>query len=137
MKYWTRRQKTAAVIGIVVLLIAQILPYKAFFAPMVPVDHLECVELSRAPECASEKSVYAYEVVSDGTRLSRIDEYPTCYEYYTHPKLEYDACILTGILALVVGLADIVLVIILLYNIAKRVKDKFMEWWESEGDDEA
>lgn len=137
MKYWTRRQKIAAVIGIVVLLIAQILPYKAFFAPKVSVDHLQCVELSKAPECASEKAVYAYEVVSDGTKLSRIDEYSTCYEYYTHPKLVPDMCILTGILALVVGLADIVLVIILLYNIAKRVKDKFMKWWETEGDDEA
>jgi len=137
MKYLTRRQKWASVIGILALLFAQIMPYKAFFAPKVSVDHLQCVEFSKAPECASEKAVYAYEVVSDGTRLSRIDEYPTCYEYYTHPKLVHDTSILTDILALVVGLADIVLAIILLYNIAKWVKDKFMEWWETEGDDEA
>ena len=110
MKYLTRRQKWASVIGILTLLFVQIMPYKAFFAPKVSVDHLQCVELSKAPECASEKAVYAYEVSKDGKTLERIDEYTTCYEYYTHPKMVHDVSdIFQLIAALIIGL-DIILI---------------------------
>ena len=102
MKYLTRRQKWASVIGILALLFAQIMPYKAFFAPMVSVDHLQCVELSKAPECASEKAVYAYEVSKDGTSLEKIDEYSTCYEYYTHPKMSHNVGVIFQLIALLI-----------------------------------
>ena len=137
MKYLTRRQKWASVIGILALLFAQIMPYKAFFAPKVSVDHLQCVELSKAPECASEKAVYAYEVSKDGTSLEKIDEYSTCYEYYTHPKMIHDVSDIFQIIAALVILLDAVLIGILLYKILKWLKDKIVDWWETEGDDEA
>ena len=137
MKYLTRRQKWASVIGILALLFAQIMPYKAFFAPKVSVDHLQCVELSKAPECASEKAVYAYEVSKDGTSLEKIDEYSTCYEYYTHPKMIHDVSDIFQIIAALVILLDAVLIGILLYKILKCLKDKIVDWWETEGDDEA
>ena len=137
MKYLTRRQKWASVIGILALLLIQIMPYKAFFAPKVSVDHLQCVELSKAPECASEKAVYAYEVSKDGTSLEKIDEYSTCYEYYTHPKMIHDVSDIFQIIAALVILLDAVLIGILLYKILKWLKDKIVDWWETEGDDEA
>lgn len=137
MKYLTRRQKWASVIGILTLLFAQIMPYKAFFAPKVSVDHLQCVELSKAPECASEKAVYAYEVSKDGTYLEKIDEYSTCYEYYTHPKMSHDVGVIFQLIALLILGIDVILIGILLYNIAKWLKDKIVDWWQTEGDDEA
>ena len=137
MKYLTRRQKWASVSGILALLFAQIMPYKAFFAPMVSVDHLQCVELSKAPECASEKAVYAYEVSKDGTSLEKIDEISTCYEYYTHPKMSHDVSdIFQLIAALIIGL-DVILIGVLLSNILTWLKDKIVDWWQTEGDDEA
>ena len=137
MKYLTRRQKWASVIGILALLFAQIMPYKAFFAPRVSVDHLQCVELSKAPECASEKAVYAYEVSKDGTSLEKIDEYSTCYEYYTHPKMVHDVSDIFQIIAALIIVLDAILLGILLYNIAKWLKNKVVDWWQREGDDEA
>ena len=137
MKYLTRRQKWASVIGILALLFAQIMPYKAFFAPRVSVDHLQCVELSKAPECASEKAVYAYEVSKDGTSLEKIDEYSTCYEYYTHPKMVHDVSDIFQIIAALIIVLDAILLGILLYNIAKWLKNKVVDWWQTEGDDEA
>ena len=137
MKYLTRRQKWASVIGILALLFAQIMPYKAFFAPKVSVDHLQCVELSKAPECASEKAVYAYEVSKDGTSLEKIDEYSTCYEYYTHPKMVHDVSDIFQIIAALIIVLDAILLGILLYNIAKWLKNKVVDWWQREGDDEA
>ena len=135
--YLTRRQKWASVIGILALLFAQIMPYKAFFAPKVSVDHLRCVELSKAPECASEKAVYAYEVSEDGTALERIDEYPNCYEYYTHPKMSHDVGVIFQLIAVLILGLDVILIGVLLYNIAKWLKDKIVDWWMTEGDDEA
>jgi hypothetical protein len=137
MKYLTRRQKWASVIGILALLFAQIMPYKAFFAPKVSVDHLQCVELSKAPECASEKVVYAYEVSKDGTSLQKIDAYSSCYGYFMHPKMSHDVSdVFQLIAALIIGL-DVILIGVLLCNIVKRLKDKIVDWWETEGDDEA
>lgn len=137
MKYLTRRQKWASVIGILALLFAQIMPYKAFFAPKVSVDHLQCVELSKAPECKSERDVYAYEVSEDGTSLQKIDDYSSCYGYFMHPKMSHDVSdIFQLIAALIIGL-DVILIGVLLCNIVKRLKDKIVDWWETEGDDEA
>lgn len=137
MKYLTRRQKWASVIGILALLFVQIMPYKAFFAPKVSVDHLQCVELSKAPECASEKAVYAYEVSKDGTSLEKIDEYSTCYDYYTHPKMIHDVSDIFQIIAALIIVLDGILLGVLLYNIAKWLKNKIVDWWQTEGDDEA
>lgn len=137
MKYLTRRQKWASVIGILALLFAQIMPYKAFFAPKVSVDHLQCVELSKAPECKSERDVYAYEVSEDGTSLQKIDDYSSCYGYFMHPKMSHDVSdIFQLIAALIIGL-DVILIGVLLCNIVKWLKDKIVDWWETEGDDEA
>ena len=137
MKYLTSRQKWASVIGILVLLFAQIMPYKAFFAPKVSVDHLQCVELSKAPECKSERDVYAYEVSKDGTSLQKIDDYSSCYGYFMHPKMVHDVSdVFQLIAALIIGL-DAILIGFLLCNIVKWLKDKIVDWWETEGDDEA
>lgn len=137
MKHLTSRQKWASVIGILVLLFAQIMPYKAFFAPKVSVNHLQCVELSKAPECKSERDVYAYEVSEDGTSLQKIDTYSSCYEYFMHPKMTHDVSDVFQLFAALVILLDAVLIGILLYKIIKWLKDKIVDWWETEGDDEA
>lgn len=137
MKYLTSRQKWATVIGILALLFVQIMPYKAFFAPMVSVDHLQCVELSKAPECKSERDVYAYEVSKDGTSLQKIDTYSSCYGYFMHPKMSHDVGVIFQLIALLILGIDVILIGILLYKIIKWLKDKIVDWWETEGDDEA
>ena len=137
MKHLTSRQKWASVIGILALLFAQIMPYKAFFAPKVSVNHLQCVELSKAPECKSERDVYAYEVSKDGTSLQKIDTYSSCYDYFMHPKMTHDVGDVFQLFAALIILLDAVLIGILLYKILKRLKNKIVDWWETEGDDEA
>ena len=63
----------------------QYLPYKAI-DHTVEADHQECVELSRMPECASEKEFYAYEVNEDHTRMIKTSKYNTCYDYYSNKR---------------------------------------------------
>ena len=81
--------------------------------------------------------MYAYEVSKDGTSLEKIDEYSTCYEYYIHPKMSHNVGVIFQLIALLILGIDVILIGILLYNIAKWLKDKIVDWWQTEGDDEA
>lgn len=83
-KYNKRHKIVIAIIALLCIAI-QYLPYKAI-DHTVEADHQECVELSRMPECASEKQFYAYEVNENHTRMVKNEKYNTCYDYYSNKR---------------------------------------------------
>ena len=84
-KKYNKRHKIVILFIVLFCIAIQYLPYKAI-DHTVEADHQECVELSRMPECASEKEFYAYEVNEDHTRMIKNDKYNTCYDYYSNKR---------------------------------------------------
>ena len=84
-KKYNKRHKIVILFIVLFCIAIQYLPYKAI-NHTVEADHQECVELSRMPECASEKQFYAYEVNENHTRIMKNSEYNTCYDYYSNKR---------------------------------------------------
>lgn len=84
-KKYNKRHKIVILFIVLFCIAIQYLPYKAK-NHTVEADHQECVELSKMPECASEKQFYAYEVNENHTRIMKNSEYNTCYDYYSNKR---------------------------------------------------
>ena len=84
-KRYNKRHKIVIGILAVLAILIQYLPYKAVF-DYEKVDHKECVEISKLPECSSEKEYFAYEINANKTVITKT-QYKSCYEYYTSDKM--------------------------------------------------
>ena len=128
-KYKKRHKIIIAIIALLCIAV-QYLPYKVL-AANDEVDHLECVEVSRMPNCASEKQYYAYEVTPDRETLYQITKYNTCYDYYTNKNYDVDLQLplrLLGILIVLVDTAAIVYgLIYLIFFLISTVYDWIKE----------
>lgn len=86
-RYNKRHKIVIAIIAVIVLLL-QWIPYVIIKNELAPADHMECVEISKQPTCASEKGFFAYEVNKERTEIKRIPVYKTCYDYYKNDNLQ-------------------------------------------------
>ena len=86
-RYNKRHKIVIAIIAVIVLLL-QWIPYVVIKNELAPADHMECVEISKQPTCASEKGFFAYEVNKGRTEIKRISAYNSCYEYYKNDNMQ-------------------------------------------------
>lgn len=114
------------VIGVIVLLclVLQIFPYLAIFGERPIVDHKECVEVYKLPECASEREFYAYEVSDNQTSLHRIRDYNTCSEYYSNPNYSgtyFTSDIINIVIAIMLLVEILAAIVGVLYGLCKLI----------------
>lgn len=85
---YNKRHKIVIAIIAVIVLALQWIPYTVIKNELAPGDHMECVEVSKQPTCASEKGFFAYEVNKERTEIKRISAYNSCYEYYKNDNMK-------------------------------------------------
>lgn len=139
---YNRRHKI--VIGVIAFLCLalQIFPYMAIVYGEEETEHKACIEISKKPDCASEKDFYAYEISDDRTELSKLSASATCYDYYANKNMKpVMSLIIVGGLIL---LADIIVAAVGIITFLVTVIAKFIKWlneddereYPNENDDE-
>ena len=130
-KKYNKRHKIIIAIIALLCIAVQYLPYKVL-AANDEVDHLECVEVSRMPNCASEKQYYAYEVTSDRETLYQITKYNTCYDYYTNKNYDVNLPLPLGLLGTLIILADAAAIACGLIYLIFFLISKVYDWLKEE-----
>lgn len=133
-KYNKRHKIIIAIIALLCIAI-QYLPYKVI-AANDEVDHLECVEVSRMPNCASEKQYYAYAVTPDREAIYQISKYKTCYDYYVNKNYDVDLPFALGVLGALIILADAAAIVCGLIYLIFFLISKVYDWLKEDNDEE-
>lgn len=132
-KKYNKRHKIIIAIIALLCIAVQYLPYKVL-AANDEVDHLECVEVSRMPNCASEKQYYAYEVTPDRETLYQITKYNTCYDYYVNKNYDVNLPLPLGLLGTLIILADAAAIACGLIYLIFFLISKVYDWLKEEDD---
>lgn len=133
-KYNKRHKIIIAIIALLCIAI-QYFPYKVL-AANDEVNHLECVEVSRMPDCASEKQYYAYEVTHDRKEIYQITKYNTCHDYYTNKKYDADLPFPLVVFGVIMVLVDAAVIICGLVYLIFFLLSKVYDWLTEEDNDE-
>ena len=131
-KYNKRHKIIIAIIALLCIAI-QYLPYKVL-AANDEVDHLECVEVSRMPNCASEKQYYAYAVTPDRETIYQISKYKTCYDYYVNKNYDVDLPLPLGVLGALIILVDAAAIVCGLVYLIFCLISTVYDWLKEEDD---
>lgn len=133
-KYNKRHKIIIAIIALLCIAI-QYLPYKVI-AANDEIDHLECVEVSRMPDCASEKQYYAYAVTPDRETIYKISKYNTCYDYYVNKNYDVDLPLPLGLLGALIILVDFAAVACGIIYLIFFLISKVYDWLKEDNDEE-
>ena len=133
-KKYNKRHKFIIAIITLLCIAIQYLPYKVL-AANDEVDHLECVEVSRMPDCASEKEYYAYAVTPDREKIYQISKYNTCYDYYINKNYDVDLPLPLGLLGALLVLADIAAIVCGLIYLIIFLISKVYDWLTTDYDE--
>lgn len=125
---FNKRHKIVIAISTIAVLLLNIGPYTVFTAPKVETEHSQCIELRKDPLCTQDGEFRAYELVNDGTSITKIKSYSTCDEYNANQKMidQYseEAWIGWGIFVLVEAVA---LFCFIVWGFCIAIK-KIIEW---------
>lgn len=134
-KKYNKRHKIIIAIIVLLCIAIQYLPYKVI-AANDEVDHLECVEVSRMPDCASEKQYYAYAVTPDRETVYRISKYNTCYDYYVNKNYDVDLPLPLGALGALIILTDAAVIVCGLVYLIFFLISKVYDWLKEDDEEE-
>lgn len=134
-KKYNKRHKIIIAIIALLCIVIQYLPYKVL-AANDEVEHLECVEVSRMPDCASEKQYYAYEVSSDRETISRIIKYNTCHDYYANKNYSINLPVPLVLLGALIVLVDFAAVACGIIYLIVFLLSKVYDWLTEKDNDE-
>lgn len=133
-KKYNKRHKIVIFFIVLFCIAIQYLPYKAI-NHTVEADHQECIELSRMPECASEKQFYAYEVNENHTRIMKNSKYNTCYDYYSNKRYVSGLNSFLEVCSLFIILADFAgIIYLIIWGLVESISKVY--GWLTEKDEE-